>query len=317
MRKIPVLLGPTCIGKTSLALEFCKGADYSILSADSRQIIKYMDFGTGKIPVDSAYEFEKEDKKWKVRGITIHGYDLVTPTEYFSAYDYAQFGNQILDENKRIIVVGGTGFYVDILTGRIKPDLAKPDLELRRKLESLSLDELQTRYLVLSSELRKDIDMKNKARLIRALEKSQTKLNLKQNQLPDQEEIGVSKSSGHELSNLEFKYFGLNAPNELLYARADLWLESVWDKTVNEVRWLIENGYETSVRLQGLVYKSVVNFIDSQVSESEAKQRAKFDLHSYIRRQKTYFKKNKEITCFDITDDNSKEKLYNALRLYE
>ena len=145
MKKVFVILGPTSSGKTSLSLKLAKKMNGEIISADSRQIYKTMDIGTGKLPINANVKIVRDVDKWIIDGINVWGYDLVTPDAFFSAYDFAKFALPKISrgnpENKTMFVVGGTGFYIDILTGRVKPSNVMPDLELRATLETLSTEE--------------------------------------------------------------------------------------------------------------------------------------------------------------------------------
>jgi|GEM_PF-1120509 len=303
MKIIPVIVGPTSSGKTSCALEFCKRHRGQIISADSRQVIKFMDAGTGKKPLEDV-DCVKGDGMWVVDGVDIWGYDLTDPNSFFSAYDYALYGinkiTEVTNQHEPTLIVGGTGFYIDILIGRIKPANTIPNFELRTELETYSTDQLRGMYKRLKTETSTSIDESNRMRLIRAIERlssTATRENLK-----------------YPL-NIHYAFYGLTADNSILYQRVDKWLDLVWGAVCEETRWLYANGYSKSVRLKGLVYKSALAFINGELEQSKARERAKFDLHAYIRRQKTYFNKNKSIKWFDITDDTYKEKLYNALSL--
>jgi tRNA dimethylallyltransferase len=301
MKIIPVIIGPTCIGKTSLALDLCHRLGGSILSADSRQVIKYMDYGTGKIPTSGPSLDEKADGKWRISNVDVFGYDIVKPTDFFSAYDYAVFGlnciQNLLSTDNKIIIVGGTGFYIDVLTGKIKPSSSVPDFELRATLESCTLEELQQKYLTLNLQ-DSNIDMANKVRLIRAVEK--------------QVSSGLAVTLKYP-EDVAYKFFGLTADNSILFNRADLWLDSVWKNVIEEIENLNKLGFGHSHRLKGLVYKSALAYLQNELTFEDAKQRAKFDLHAYIRRQKTYFKKNDAIEWFDITDNAYRDKIHECL----
>ena len=303
--KVYIILGPTCTGKTSLAIEFCKKCGGEIVSADSRQVYKYMDIGTGKLPVDLSIPVEKIDKKWIFDGVNIWGYDLVTPDKYFSAYDYAQFAlpkiKDILGEDKGVFLVGGTGFYIDIVTGRKKPAGTKPDFELRKALETTPTKNLLTWLTSLNPEKLEIIDTKNRARIIRALEIELRREKTNTTPLP-------------YLQNIKFIFIGLTAPREVLYEKVDVWLENIWGNgLLDEVKNLLDMGFGNSPKLHGLVYKSAVDFLEKKISEDAAKQRAKFDLHAYVRRQQTWFKKNKEIEWFDITNEELSANVENLL----
>lgn len=290
--KIYIILGPTSSGKTSLALELCKKFNGEIISADSRQVYKHMNIGTGKIPLGK-----------KLNNTKIFGYDLATPDQYFSGYDFAKFAlakaRSLLERGKTVFVVGGTGFYIDLFTGKIKPSNKKPDFELRSELGSLSLSELGERLASLNLKVYEKTDVKNKVRLIRAIEREVSEKNFEG--LP-------------YLNNVEFVYIGLMASREILYSRVDKWLDAIWkDGLIDEVKKLVGAGYYDSPRLSGLVYKSVLDFMDGKLSEEKALERAKFDLHAYVRRQQTYFKRNKNIRWFDITSDEATQNIYTLV----
>src|SRR3989339_905037 len=93
-----IICGPTSSGKTSLAIQLAKEYGADVLSADSRQIYKHMDIGTGKITVGDNHPVVKEDKHWVIDGVNIWGYDLVEPDVNFSSYDFALWGLNKLAE---------------------------------------------------------------------------------------------------------------------------------------------------------------------------------------------------------------------------
>lgn len=300
-----IILGPTSSGKTSLALDLCKKFNGEIISADSRQVFKYMDIGTGKLPVGSDIEVEKQNENWVLDGIRVWGYDLATPDKYFSGVDFAEFAltkaREIKEKGKNIFVVGGTGFYIDIFTGKVKPSKVQPDFDIRKSLEQLSLEALQTKLSELNPKVFEKIDKQNKVRLVRAIEKELSKK--------------ISEIDLPYLKNTEFIFIGLNAPREKLYKKADLWVENIWDGgLIEETKKLLELGYEKSPKLHGLVYKTALSFIRGECTREDAIQQTKYDVHSYIRRQLTYFRKNQNISWVDITQDGFREIIYNRIK---
>ncbi|OGC47448.1 tRNA (adenosine(37)-N6)-dimethylallyltransferase MiaA [candidate division WWE3 bacterium RIFCSPHIGHO2_01_FULL_42_13] len=295
MATIFVILGPTSSGKTSTALDLCKRSNGEIISTDSRQIYKGMDIGTGKTPINTKIKVEKGKNHWVLDGIKVWGYDLINPDEYFSAYDFAKWAlpkaQELLEQGKAVYLVGGTGFFIDMFTGRAKPSRVKPDFNLRNKLEKLSLSELQKKLMSLNPEAYEKIDKNNHVRLIRAIE-IETGKNHSPTPLP-------------YLQNVKFEYTGLDVSREVLYERADVWLDSIWQNgLLPETQNLISAGFGETRPLNGIVYKSTKAFLVGQLSEDEAKQQAKFDLHAYIRRQQTYFKKNKDIKWLNNVESN-------------
>jgi len=301
MSKVYIILGPTSSGKTSLALKLANDFNGEIISVDSRQMYTYMDIGTGKLPIKSDIKIEKQSSHWIMNGIPVWGYDLVAPDKFFSAYDFSVFAlekaKDLLDMGKNVFLVGGTGFYIDIFTNRVTPSNTEPDFELRSNLEKLSLRELQKKAEALSII---HIDINNPVRLIRSIENSiGNKKNL--NPLP-------------YLEDVEFIYIGLIAPNSYLYERADLWVDTIWKNgLVNEVKNLLSLGFGNSLKLQGLVYKTVISFLSGEVDQPTAMQLIKYDIHAYIRRQLTYFKRNKSICWFDISTGDYIQNVYNLV----
>ncbi len=291
---LQVIVGPTSTGKTNYALSMCQKSNGVIVSADSRQMYKYMDIGTGKVPVDIGINVKKGNNYWTLDGIDIWGYDLTTPDMYFSAFDYAEFAinklNELIEnfEYDSLMLVGGTGLYVDIVTGRKQLEGVEPDFELRKELESESLENLQAKLTSLNKKAYKNIDIKNKSRLVRAIEKELNK-NKPKKTLPQL-----------KINNYEFT--GFTMPRPLLYQKADNWLKSVWQNgLVEETEFLMQN-FPDSQKLNGLIYKNVKDYVQGNDEKESAMQRAMYDLHAYIRRQQTWFKKNPEIKWVDVSD---------------
>ena len=300
-----IILGPTSSGKTSLALSLCEKFDGEIISADSRQVCKFMDIGTGKVPVKSDINVQRCADHWKFNNIKIWGYDLVDPGKYFSGYDFADYAlkkaKEILEKGKTVFLVGGTGFYIDLFTGKIKPSNVLPDMDLRSSLEQSSLSNLQNKLKKMSKDVYDQIDQKNKVRLIRAIEKESS--------------VDVREETLPYIKNAKFNYIGLTSARESLYKRTDDWVNEIWrGGLIEEVKSLVEMGYENSPKIKGIVYKEVFDYLEGVLTKPEAIQKTKFNLHSYIRRQQTWFKKNNLIEWFDISKDDFKEIIYNRVK---
>lgn len=160
--KIIVVLGPTASGKSDLAVETAKKFNGEIISADSKQIYKGMDIGTGKIT------------KKEMRGISHHLLDVAIPKNQFSVAEYKKLALETIDKiykrGKTPIVCGGSGFYIQAITDNIVIPEVAPDWNLRRKLEKKTEKELFAQLKKLDPNRAKNIDAKNKRRLIRAIE---------------------------------------------------------------------------------------------------------------------------------------------------
>ena len=161
-KRLIVILGPTASGKSALAVKFAKENNGEIVSADSCQIYKGMDIGTGKI------------SKKEMQGIPHYCLNIASPKRQFTAVEYRKKAleaiNKIYKKGKTSILCGGSGFYIRaIAEGLVIPEI-KPDWKLRKELEKKSEKELFTQFKKLDPQRAKNIDAKNKRRLIRALE---------------------------------------------------------------------------------------------------------------------------------------------------
>lgn len=160
--KLIVVVGPTASGKSSLAVLLAKHFNGEIISADSRQVYKGMNLGTGKVT------------KKEMEGVPHHLLDVADPKRTFTASHYARLGRKaiadIMKRGKTPIVCGGTGFYIRALVdGLVIPD-AKPNPKLRKELEGKSTDELFGMLKIADPDRAEAIDSKNPRRLVRALE---------------------------------------------------------------------------------------------------------------------------------------------------
>src|SRR3989344_6083440 len=186
--KIIVVIGPTASGKSDLALRLAlwlrsgrivkqlgvSGAE--IISADSRQVYRGMDIGTGKVPRDKhkGHLSTKALSPFVSSGIQHHLIDVTSPKKQFTADDFKNLGEKaiqdVISRNKIPIIVGGTGFYIDVLLGRMSVAEVPPNRKLRERFDKLSAEHLFKMLRKLDPQRTKTIDSKKKRRLIRALE---------------------------------------------------------------------------------------------------------------------------------------------------
>ena len=211
-----VLYGPTVTGKTDLAIKLAQKYKGQLISADSRQVYKGLDIGTGKVGFNS--NVEKHDDYWIVDGVKINGFDLIGSGENFSVADFVKFASttmiRIIEVNKLPIVVGGTGFYIKSYLYGIDTLGIPADLKLRQKLEELSVSHLYQKLLKIDphrTRLMNDSDRQNPRRLIRAIEVLSSKST-------------IQPSNYQTIQN--YLLLGLTVPNGYLYQKADDWLET-------------------------------------------------------------------------------------------
>lgn len=312
MKKILVILGPTATGKTDLALQLALKVKGELVSADSRQIYKRLDIGTGKIP--STGRWKIEDGRWVVNGIPIHMYDVVSPRKQYTVAGYVKDAARVIGDirkrGKLPIVVGGTGLYFKALLDGL-PNLSIPiDRKLRRELEKLSINQLQEK-LKKSSPIKWESmnysDRQNPRRLIRAIEL----------------EISSRRSPYLHLrggfASYDILKIGLSANREILYKRVDEHVISrINQGMIEEAKKLYKNGLSLKrMRQLGLEYGVLADYLDGNIRGVQGDQGLikiiQGKIHGYIRRQLTWFKKEKDVLWIDITGKDFYYKVENTV----
>lgn len=301
MKKILVILGPTATGKTDVALSLAKKFGGELISCDSRQVYQGLDIGTGKLP-GKEVDVKKGKGFWEMDGVKVWMYDVVSPKTQYTVYDYAKDAAKIIEDipqrGKLPIIVGGTGLYLKALLQGM-PNLAIPvDPKLRGELEKLSLLELQNKLQELSPtrwENMASSDQKNKRRLLRSIE-----LHIMYPYIISIENVEC------KIKNYDVLKIGLTAPRQVLYekinSRVSDWLN---DGILQEVEDLHEQGikWPTFKRL-GLEYAVISQFLQQKISHHEMVLKMQQEVRHYAKRQRTWFKREKDVLWFDVSLKN-------------
>ena len=314
MEKLLVICGPTATGKTGLALQLAKKFEGELVSADSRQVYKGMDIGTGKdLPENSKFEFRnsKLGGVYEVDGVSIWGYDLVSPTEEFSVGQYIKIAEKIFQDiwarRKLPILVGGSGLYIKAVVDGLSTAIIPRNKGLRNDLETRKVSELfkilfqvdSTKALALNSS-----DRKNPRRLIRAIEISNWKLNNK------------GKFINRSKSKLNTFFIGLKLPFYILKkrisARVNKRLEKGLEKEITKLMKSKVGWNHQSMDTLG--YKEWKDYFMLDKPKNIVLQEWIKDESNYAKRQMTWFKKDKRINWFDITQENWKENVENLVK---
>lgn len=277
--KLIVVLGPTASGKSTLAVKLALrlgSGRAEIISADSRQIYKGLDIGSGKI------------SKKEMMGVPHHLLDIASPKKIFTVAQYRKLAitaiNKIQIKRRTPILCGGTGFYIQaVIDGIIIPEV-KPDWELRKKLEKKSAEELYKLLKKLDSGRAKIIDKKNPRRLIRAIEivmKTKKPIPLlKKNPLPYPILMLGIKKEGEELKKLIEKRFFK-------------WLKQ---GLIKEVKNLRKSGLSWErIESFGLHYRAISQYLRKKITYQEMIENSLTELRNYAKRQMTWFKRDKRI----------------------
>ncbi len=278
--KIIIIVGPTASGKSDLAVKLAKKHNGEIISADSRQVYKGLDIGTGKIT------------KREMKGVTHYLLDVANPKRRFTVADFVHHAHKalekILEKNKTPIIVGGTGFYIQALVdGIVLPDVP-PNAKLRTKLEKKSAAQLYTAIKKLDPLRAASLDPNNARRLIRAIEiaKALGKVpKLKSNPLPYKTIFIGTKI----------------APAILKEKIRTRLMKRLQSGMVNEAKRLHARGLSWK-RMEelGLEYRYLAYFLQNKMTREEMVEKLVTEIWHYSRRQMTWFKRDKRIKWMPV-----------------
>jgi len=271
---IIIILGATASGKTKLAVQVAHALNGEIISADSRQVFKNMDIGTGK---------DLQEYTLEGTSIPYHLINIMEPGQRYHVdafkKDFYEAFEQITNRNKMPILCGGTGMYIHSLLQNQAFTAVPVNQPLRDQLELLSKEELVLQLQNNPDQNIQHVDLSSKKRLIRALEIAAY---LKENEL---ETIDRPK--------LKPLIFGLKNEVELTRAKILTRLEERFKAgMIEEVQQLLQVGTSKEMLVfYGLEYKFIVNYLDGLLTLEELKLRLGIAICQYAKRQNTFFRK--------------------------
>ena len=290
--KIIVILGQTATGKSDFAVEVAKKINGEIISADSRQVYKGMDLGTGKVT------------KKEMGGIPHFMLDIISPkNKTFSAGQFQKMAKQkikeILDKKNIPIVCGGTGYYIDSLINSLPFPEVLPNKKLRRELETKDATELFGILKKIDKNRAKNIDAENKVRLIRAIEIAQ--------------ELGQVPKLKKTKKEYETIKIGLTFPDSELKRRIyERLIKRIEKGMIKEVEKLHESGVSwKKLESFGLEYRYVSFYLQKKMTKEEMIEKLFSAIWHFAKRQKTWWKKDKEIIWIN---PSKKQEVYDTLK---
>jgi tRNA dimethylallyltransferase len=290
-RKLPLILiiGPTAVGKTELAIQLAERLNGEIVSADSRLFYRGMDIGTAKPTAEEQAR------------VPHHLIDIADPDEILSLAIFQQKAHEAIrgihTRNKIPFLVGGTGQYIRAVTEGWTPPEVQPDERLRGELERLKEergpDWLYEKLQELDPIAAEKIDPRNYRRTIRALEVILT------TGRRFSEQRGQSQSPYHLIA------IGLTRPRAELYERVDQRIDAMFKNSfLDEVRGLLAKGYSPSLpTMSAIGYREAIRVLNGEISEEQAKVEMRRITRVFVRRQANWFKESDpNIKWFRVED---------------
>lgn len=289
--KIVVVVGPTASGKSDLAVRIAKKWNGEVVSADSRQVYRGLDIGTGKVT------------KKEMSGVTHHLLDVASPKTQYSVAEYQRDANKairdILKRGKLPIICGGTGFYIDALVyNSLLPDVP-PNTLLRKKLEGKSNEELYELLKKIDGARAETIDAHNPRRLVRAIEIADA--------------LGKVPVRTYD-SAFDALFIGIRISNDTLKERIHLrLLKRMRTGMLAEATALHKKGLSWK-RMDdlGLEYRFLSRYLRKMISRSEMLVELESEIVRYAKRQHTWFKRNNDIHWVEYDAPEKAEKLVAA-----
>lgn len=273
LQKLVVILGPTAGGKTNVSVELAKRFEGFVISADSCQVYKEMNTGTAKIT-------EKE-----MHGVPHYMIDMVTPDQPYSVAKYKKEVDVLIKKKENLpLLVGGTMQYIDAVADNWIIPPVRPDDTLREKLTALSLEKLQAQLQTFDPEAYAIIDLKNKRKVVRALEIIKT--------------MGISPTRARRRGRRKYDVLkiGITRPREELYERINKRVDAmIANGLLGEVESLVKKYGWDAPGMQAVGYKEFRPYFEGEATLKECTGRLQQATRNYVKRQMTWWKRDEKI----------------------
>ena len=278
--KVVAVVGTNASGKSALGIELARRYGAEIISADSRQVFRGLDLGSGKVAQE------------ETQGVPHHMIDVREPGEFFSMAEFQRMSYALIDEIRARghlpMIVGGTGLYVDsVLDGYLLSD-REPDLAYRAELETLTTPALYEKLIALVPDVQ--VEKNNRNRVMRMLER-----------LHDGDTAAPGKQKRYESLRL-----GVSWPRDVLRARIDERLERRLEQgMIEEVQGLLDRGVSREFLLGlGLDYRFITQYLIGEIPDrDEMLAKLAQATKKFAKRQMTWFRRNPDIVWLDMQGD--------------
>ncbi len=288
-QKLIVIVGPTTSGKSDLAITLAKALGGEVVSADSRQVYKGLNIGTGKVT------------KKEMAGIPHHLLDVASPKRVYTASDYVKAARKAIADiharGKVAILCGGTGFYIDTLLGRMNIPEVPPNPTLRKKLDRKTVSQLYAQLLKKDPARAKTIDRHNPVRLIRALEIVEK---LGKVPLPPMADLRSRP--------FETVIIGIRFPQALLQRRIHTRLLARMKKGMLREAKRLHNppagGGLSWKRMEelGLEYRYMARHLQGKITKQEMVEQLESEIVKYSKRQMTWFRRHEDVVWVEPSE---------------
>ncbi len=278
--KLVVIEGTNASGKSGLGVALAAHYGGEVVSADSRQVFRGLDLGSGKITPE------------EMQGVRHHLIDIAEPNEFFSMHDFQRLAYEAVDDvrarGRTPFLVGGTGLYVASVTDGYVMSDTEPDLEYRAYLETMDTPKLYEMLRELRPEM--EIDEKNRNRVMRQLEK-----------IHDGDDHSAPNAPRYDCLKL-----GVTWPRPVLRARIDERLDRRLEQgMIEEVQGLLDRGASVEfLKKLGLEYRFITQYLIGEIPDrNEMVELLRTAIKQFAKRQTTWFRRDKDIQWLDMADD--------------
>ena len=282
MEKLLVITGTNASGKSGLGIELARKYGAEVISADSRQVFTGLDLGSGKVTPE------------EMKGVRHYLLDVAEPNDFFSLSDYQRLAYEAIDDilsrQKKAFLVGGTGLYVNSVVDGYNLSESAPDPEIRKQVEEKTLEELIEMLKEHNPAALERVDLKNKRRVERAVEKA----------------LAGDKDENPSEKRYETFVIGVTWPREVLYERIHERLDRRLDQgMIDEVVKLREAGATDEFLYKlGLEYRYILMYLRGEFASFDDFYETLFkEIRHLAKEQMTWFRKRKDIHWIDMTGD--------------